>query len=492
MGVAALMIVGAVAGFLVAEPAASRQYQTLDTVGSDSQAYAVDLPEPKRLRFVVEADEAQDPATAPPQASFHVYDPQDAHFADFELEGDGDDATVLADGAGAWVVFLTEAQRAQLAIQVEGEDGSSDQVRTLDVRERSWTIASADGGSVDEDLALRMDRRPAQAYLDVDGAVEDLDAEARSEEGLVHAYEGVDGTADGALVNGSQEVHPENLAAGTYQVTAQAQHLNGTLSLVAESYERTQPVQEPEAPSGESPDPNESEPVTQPDVVAHVGEDEAVEVAPQGADEVVFEVPEDVRGRVYLYNGSHALVQVVELGDQEEDRHDRPDNHSVDRSRAQLPAEGNVAVYVAYLDERDSWDDDGDREEDAAVTVRLPGVDDPAPAENVSVETDAVEVEDGDNGTAAFEIAGPLAEIGARSDGWTWDSGDVTVEGRRGVVLESGGDGDSDSWDRWWGHGYEAYPERFSDGTFTVTVEDDGGLGLGDDSTTVRYAYLVG
>lgn len=491
LGVAALMIVGAVAGFIVAEPAASRQYKTLDTVGSDSQAYAVDLPEPKRLRFVLEADEAQDPGTAPPQASFHVYDPSDDHFANFDLEGDGDDATVLADGAGAWVVFLTEAQRAQLAIQVEGEDGSSEQVRTLDVEERSWTVASASGGSVNEDLALRMDHRPAQAYLDVDGAVEELDAAARSEEGLVHAYEGVDGTGDGALVNGSQEVHPENLAAGTYQVTAQAESLNGTLSLVAESYERTRPVEEPEEPSRGSADANASSSQAPSGVVAHVGEDEAVEVAPQGADEIVFQGPEDVRAKVYLYNASDALIQVVELGDQEEDRHDRSDNSSVDRSRAQLPSQGNVAIYVAYVNAQDGWDDD-EEDRERKITVRLPSVDDPEPAENVSVKEDTVEVEDGDNGTATFEIAGPLAEIGARSNGWTWDHGDVTVEGRRGVVLESGGDGDSGSWDRWWGHDYETYPERFSDGNFTVTVEDDGGLGFGEDSTTVKYAYLAG
>lgn len=484
LGVAALMIVGAVAGFIVAEPAASRQYQTLETVGSDSQAYAVDLSEPKRMRFVVEADEAQDPDSPAPEANFHVYDPSDAHFASFHLEGDGDDATALADRAGAWVVYVTDAERAQLAIQVEGEDGSSSQVRSLEVSERSWTVATADGGAVDQDLALRMDRRPAQAYLDVDGTAEDLDASAVSEDGVVHSYENVDATADGQLVNGSQSVEPDNIAAGTYQVEAQAASLNGTLSLVAESYERTQPVQDPEAPetNGSAP-----EAPTSDNIVAEVGEDQAVDVAPQGADRIAFEVAEDVRGKVYLYNASDDLVQTVSIGDQEQDSQDRPDNHSVDRATAKLATDENVAIYVAYLNGQDGWDDD-EEDHGRQVTVRLPGVEDARSASNLTVKHDKVTVE-GENSTASFDISGGLVQIGARSDGWTWDSGDVTVEGPRGVVLESS-DREYDG-GGWFGGGYETYPERFSDGTFDVTVEEDGGFGFGESETKVKYGYLA-
>lgn len=488
-GVAALLIVGAVAGFIVAEPAASRSYRTLETVGTESEAYAVDLQEPKRLRFVLEADAAQDPETPAPAASFHVYDPADAHFASFDLEGDGDDVTALADAGGAWVVYLTQAERGQLAIQAEGEDGSAEQVRTLDVRERSWEVAAADGGSVDEDLALRMDRRPAQAYLDVDGPVQGLDASVESEEGLVHAYEDVDGTADGRLENGSQQVDPSNLAAGTYHVQAQAESLDGTLSLVAETYQRADPVQDPQEPSGdEAPEPNASSPEPPGDVVAQLAEAEAAEVPPQGAAAMAFEAPQDVDARVYLYNASHDLVEVVTLGHGDDPGDEGEGNGTADRVVVDLASSGSHAVYVASLQDRRHHDDRDDGE-DPRVTVRLPDLDEAEAAADLAVEHDQLTVE-GDNATATFNATGGLVAVGADGAGWSWDSGDVTVEGPRGVVLESADGDGSQAWDGWWGHGYETYPERFSDGTFTVTVEDDEGFRLGDRETEVRYGYL--
>lgn len=476
LGLATLMIVGAVAGFIVAEPAASRDYQTVETVGDDAQAYAVDLGEEKRLRFVLEVDQAQSPDSPPPEAAFSVYDPADDHFASFDLSGDGDAATVLADRAGAWVLFVQETERGDLAVQVEGEDHQPD-VRSLEVRERSWQVAEGDGGPVDADLALRMDRRPAQAYLDVDGHAEDLDAEAASEEGLVHAYRDVDSTRDGRLVNGSQQVRPDNLAAGTYEVAAEAATLNGTVELVAESYER---VEEPEAqPSSRnaSVDENATNATRPGTTVASLDEGEASLVDPQGAATLAFEVPSEADARVYVYDASDDLVGNVLV----EDDRDDGDRDQPARATFDLAADEPHAVYVKDIDAY-HHDDEAD------VDVRLPSVDEADPATNLSVVEDEVVVEDQENGTASFNVTGGLVAIGAQAHGWTWDEGDVTVEGPLGVVLESGSD---DGFDGWWGSDHETYPERFSDGTFQVTAENDDGFGFGDDDTTVRYASFV-
>lgn len=484
-GLAALIVVGAVAGFLVAEPAASRDYETVKTVGDDSKAYAVDLSEPKRLRFLLEADGAQGPGDATPAARFSVYDPSDAHFASFELSGDGDSATVLADEAGAWVVFVAATENGDLSVQLEGS-GQDQQVRSLEIHEQRWTVAEGDGGPVDANLALRLDRRPAQGYLDVDGAAQDLDATAASEEGPVHEYRDVDSDAQGRLTNGSQRFNPGNLAQGTYEVTVDAAGLNGTASFVVEDYKRPP---EPETERRQTPEPDadtDADEPTKDSIVAHLAQGEAALVAPQGAQEIAFEVPDDVRGEIYVYNASDDLVKQVAIGqDQEEDSHDRDDNSSVDTATFQLQESGAHALYVPHLDRRGGYggEDDGDR---AQVTVKLPSVEDAEDAENLTIQQESVKLE-GDNATATFNTTGGLVGIGASSDGWNWDSGDVTVEGPRGVVLESGGE-DDDSWH--FGSNYQSYPERFSDGTFQVTVEDGGGLGFGEQQTEIHYGFF--
>jgi hypothetical protein len=477
-----LIVVGAVAGFLVAEPAASRDYETVQTVGDDSNAFAVDLSEEKRMRFLLEAEAAQEPGADEPEARFSVYDPHDAHFASLELAGDGDSATVLADEAGAWVIFVSAAEDGDLSVQVEGS-GSEKQVRSLETTEERRTVATGDGGPADANLALRVDQRPAQAYLDVDGSAQSLDASASSEEGPVHEYRDVD-SDDGRLANGSQRFQPGNLAAGTYEITAQVEALNGTVDFVTEHYKRPP---EPETEARETPEAEQetSEPEEPPtSVVATLSEQEAAEVAPQGADEIVLEVPEDVRGKVFVLNASDALVQQVSIGDREEDSQDRSNGSSVDRATFEFPEAGSYALYVPYLDGHGEYDEEDDADE-AQVTVKLPDVQDAEPAENLSIAHEAMEVE-GDNETATFNVTGGLVGIGADSRGWSWESGDVTVEGPRGVVLESGGDGSS--WH--FGSNYETFPERFSDGTFEVTVEDDGGFGFGDDGTRIEYGYL--
>lgn len=483
IGMAALVVFGLLAGFFVANSAAGDQFATVGTVADDNQAYAMPLEEDEEARFVLQAHED----AANPETRFAVYDPSDRFFGYFDLAGDGDDVEMLSGTSGSWVVFVTQAQDADLAIQREGADAnSSEELEAIEVKDHERTIASSDNGSLDEEFALRIDQRPAVAFLEFSGDIAGLDATVESEEGTVYRISdgAANTTEDGAVRrSGQTELTPANLAEGTYRIQAQADEFAGELVFVYQTYDRGATVQETNASV------DVEKPLEDASIVAHAQEHEAYEVPMQGADQLAFAVKGDTEARILVYNQTDAVTEIVEL----EASHGYDDwswdeNGSENRSDDHQPfdvARINVTDdrYTVFVQDVCC---DSDR-----VIVALPDVADAEPAQELKIEKQEVVFDHGGNEsqTAQAELPGGLVGVGVHSRDILSFERKVNVTGPHGEIAVIEQRASSFGWS--WGmyDEYEVVEENFSAGTMDIAFEQDSLLGQG--KTTVELAHYV-
>lgn len=481
VGIAALVVVGMLAGVLVATSASGAEFATIGTIAEDNEAYALPL-EDERVKFTLEAEEdAGDPVVR-----FAVYDPKDGFFGSFDLAGDGDDVEILTDQPGHWVIFVTQARQADLAVGLEDaaeDDNASDQLIELEVEEVEHEVATLDGEPMDEEIALRLATRPSVAFLRVDGQVTDMDATVSTDKGPVFAVEDatLNETSDGiATASGDYTLVPDNLIAGTYKVQAQAAELDGQLVLVHQTYDRGDLETIKEAP--ETPDVDAEAPA-----IAEMEEHEAALVDTQGLDVIAFELPRDARATIYLYDSNDTFVEAVEIDD--EHAHGWEDNHSDENAsdtrlvEHELFEAGEYVLFTSYI-----YAHDGDEQ----ITVRLPGAESPAEAERLKLEETEVTFEDDEeNATKSANLTdGALVGVHLRSMSDVSFEKEVTVAGPLGEILHVRENANvlGGSW--YEDHAYER--ENLSGGTIDMTVEGGQGMNLltGGETTVTLVSYL--
>jgi len=470
-GLAAILVIGTIAGFLVAAGTSGAEYATVGTV-SDSQAFQMPVEEEdQRVRFALDADQA---TADEPTASFALYDASGEFFTEFALAGDGDDAEAILDQPGSWVLFVTDRNNAELTVQYEGEDAEDAQLEQIPVEEERTVVADQDGGALDEQVAFRVDQRPAAVFLEYSGDIEGLDATVASDEGPVYELSDAraNTTGDETVRGGEATFTSSNLAAGTYDVQASAGEFDGELVFVEQTFEPQQTPAEPE-PTEENvttyTDENDGE------VVAEVTEGEAVEVGTASSSELVFLTDARTDADLMVYNDSDRLVEQVEIG-HSEDYDWGEQNEGEERSNAtvttvELPSAG---TYVVYADEVSP--------EKAPVNVFVPAADAPA-AEELEVKTQQATL-DGNEDAWNTTMDGALVEISAHTRDVAGMERNVTATGDAGTVLHYEQSFNSFGATTYSEHA--VYPEAFTDGDLEVTM-DGNGIGGQTDVEIVHY-----
>jgi hypothetical protein len=484
-GLAAILVVGTIAGFLAAAGTSGAQYATVGTV-AESQAFQMPVEdEDQRVRFALEADKQ---TATEPSASFALYDPGDEFFTEFELSGEGDDAEAILDEAGPWVLFVTERRNAELAVQYETEDEESLELEELDVSEERTVVAEQDGGSLDEQVVFRLSQRPASAFLSFDGDIEGLDATVATDEGPVYELSdaSVNSSEDGSRT-GQIDVTSANLAAGTYDVEATADSFDGELAFVHQTYERAEVQTQERERSEEAQAPEEENVTSYTDehegaVVAEIAEGEAFEVHTVQAEEIAFLAREDSEASLRIYNQSDRVVDQVEIDAENQDSYDwsegQENESEANETRSEepaatveLPGEGSFVVYAEHV-----------YPEEQAIQAFVP--DEAAEADELDVETREATLE-GQQDAWNATLDGALLEISAHtSDAATTDR-NVTATGEAGTLLHY--EQAFNTFGAAVHSTHEEHPENFTDGDLEVTMDADGFGG----QTNIELAHYV-
>lgn len=481
VGMAALVTVSLLAGFFVATTATGQAFATVGTVAEDNQAYQLPLEEDQRLRFTLDAEDG----AQSPDARFAVYDPQDRFFGYFDLAGDGDDVEMIADQEGAWVVFVTHASGGDLAVQfTEDKNASEDLLQSIEVDEHRIDVTEQSGGALDDEFALRLQTRPAVAFLEFEGNVTDLDATVSSEEGVVYEIE--DGQAnrtdDGAVHReGQTTLTPGNLAAGTYKVHASADNFDGSLDLVYQTYDRLETHSQNTSEEVEAESPLEDA-----SVVAEAESHEAYEVPTQGADELMFAVHRDAHARILVYNASDDVEHVVEIeGDHGYDRwqghedDDSEDNRSERTPIKTVSVNATDETHVVFVQHVSGSED--------TVLIALPGLSDATPATALDLEAQEVTFDHAENQsqTAEVNLTHGLVGLSIESHDVASFERSLSVTGPLGEIAVVDERASTFGWSFYEQHHVEE--ENFSDGLMQLNFEQDSLLGQGETTVTLHH-----
>lgn len=466
-GLAVLVALALVTGFLVASTATGEEYATVGTATDENQAYEIELAEDQRVQLALQDGEAD----RSPHASFAVYDPDDAFFGAFELEA-SDTLELIADQEGAWVLFVTETTNSELAIQFAEEDAEdAPSIEEIQVEKTQQVVAEQDEGPLEEELALRIDPQPATARLEAEGAYEGLDASLATEEGPVHMIEDASAneTAGARLAEATTVFDPDKLTAGTYHVEATADAFEGELLLVHHEYVR----EAPEAPS------EDEDPLEDVEVVANAHEQEAYRVNASDSQQLVLAVAPGTEADVLVYDDNHTVQHIVTL---EGER--AADDNQTQRAQAMdvqaLELEQNTAVVFV---------EDVRGDEDAVLVALADDASEDA-AEQLEIDQVEVTFEHAQNEarTQQANLTGGMVGLAvhASQESASFDR-ELTVTGPLGEIAHiqqeaaflGGAFSSSDEVDQ----------ERFSDGTIEVTFAERSLLTQGQ--TTVEIAHYV-
>lgn len=468
LGLAAILVVSALTGFLAAAGTSGAQYATVGTI-AESQAFEMPVEqEDQRVKFALEADRS---TTTDPTATFALYDPADGFFTEFELTGEGDEAEAILGQTGSWVLFVTEQRNAELQVQYETGGEDSVELASLAVTEERTTVAEQDGGSLDEQVAFRVDHRPASAFLAFEGDIEDLDAQVTSEQGPV--YELTDASAnaseDGAR-SGEVTVTSANLATGTYEVTAEATAFDGELAFVHQTYERASVNADEDAGNEANVTYEEAH---EGEVVTELEAGQAEEVSTASAPELTFLAEEDTRATLMVYNGSDRLVDRIEIDGQQSEWNwsgDANETRFATVETLALPEPGDYVLYAKDV-----------RPSEASIEVFV--ADEAAQADSLEVQTQEATLEGNEDGWNTT-MDGALVEITAQVRDTATTDRNVTATGEAGTVLHY-----EQAWNTFGAtisHTHEEHPERFTSGEITVSM-DANGFGGQTDVELVHY-----
>lgn len=471
LGLAAILVIGTIAGFLAAVGTGGAAYETVGTIGSESQAFQMPIAEEdQRVLFTLEAGSG---TTVEPAATFALYDPADSFMTEIELSGDGDEAEAILDQQGPWVLFLTEQRNSELTVAYEGleeEESSNVQLEQLAVKEEQTVVEEQNGGALDDHFVRSLDTRPATVFLELEGDIEDLDATVESEEGLV--YELTDASAttneNGTERAGDATLVSENLAAGTYEVTSTAAEFDGKLLLTHQIYEREDVVHEdPSEPVDE-----EITPYTEANdgvIVAEVQEGQAFEVDTAGMAAMTFIAEEDTSANLLVYNETNRFLDEIRINE-DADEHDK-DKDKGGESESSAPTNQTVET-VAFEDSSDTFVVYAQHVQpsDSQLLVFVE-TEEASPAEQLDIETQEITLS-GNDDSENVTLDGAVLDIYAYNRDVASTERNITVTGEAGPILHYEQRLSTLGASLWYEH--EVHQDRFTDGEIDAAVSGSG------------------
>lgn len=458
LGFLLLAMVSLTAGFTTVSWAQEDKapLEPLASIGPNMDAATVDLEHGETLEVHVHTDG--------PQAAFAIFDPEDELREHAHLEP-GEHASVRADMDGSWIVMPTSGDEAQaaLVINTDDADASMDRVGSIPVEAHTRVLTEQDGGALDEQRLVGIERAPAMVHLRVNGQADAFDARVTSPEGVV--FEGGAASVNESqplTLGGNMTLDPSRIEAGLFQVDARAEAFDGSLELVHTSYVREEAlldlVQEPVPGLAEAGIP-----------VAALTGGEGVHVTVAESGRIVFAVEPGGGATVRVYDGSHDVRAIVDLGEEEEgfDWDFEEDQARVETRAVNAPEGSSLTVYASTVDPGD--DDEG------RVYVLEPGERTASPAMPTRFEDTRFTFEGGvapttNTHSAEARLPGGLVGVSLDVDAVAGWQHSIRVVGPLGLIYEHVREGTVA------GEGVEqrtrANPSHYGDGDFTVRLTE--------------------
>lgn len=442
LGLALIALAGASAGFLAASvPTASPSDEAPIAPG---EARVLD-PAPSTFTFA-SAGEAP--------ARLLVFD-EDARYQGSLEAAPGEPTTASLDRETAIVFVPTTSPPVHLRTPADVDDPEP-----TPVRETPRRLATADGGTVDEELTVTIPNRPASLGLTVGGSAQGLHVSVRTSEGPALRQTNETTAPDEP---GQVRLEPANLTNGTYRVSVHADRLDGTIGLVAHHLAVDDSL----------------EPLSAPDeqldalgtVVARVQQGQAWQIPAAETDELALALERGARADVRLYGPDHRVHREVELGQQGPD-------WSWGSNETQGPAYEVVWMETpsnAYTVYGDAIEADTDR----VLYVLAADEADPQPGRPTEIGTRTVQVPyasaDGQSPAETIRYAGGLLDVSVTGGEGPAVDRRVTVDGPLGIVLDRRDQAAADGT-----HALTSraqHVERFGAGPLDIRVDADAAVG---------------
>lgn len=467
IGLGALVILGALTGFLLATSVSGAEYATLGTIEGDDRAYAVPVSEDVgRLRFQLDATRSQ------ASAQISIFDPQDDFVASHKLSANGDRTNVVTDEPGRWVVFVHQAEGSSLLVETSRDAGASPpELTELPVDRDTRSLLREDGGKVHQQVVHKVDSRPAGLALDWSGHVSGLEAILTSEQGTVDRVHG--GNANGSdRSQTTRRQDPGNIIPGRFEASIEADHLDGEVSLVRFDYIRSPVTLEGATKQAQL------EAARNGTIVARMQDGQAYAIDTVRASKILFWTNPDAHAHVRVFTDEDRFVNELALG-----RHEGtcPSGcwSTVEGESSRIAQFVDLAepdTYVAYVSSVG--------EPNTTVSVAIPNVEEAPVASQLSVVEAEMTFETQLGQTHTKEtrtLQGALVEARVDTEAKASSHRNVTIEGPLGVALRyeetaSASEGSLYTASR-------SHVDRYTSGEFTAHVNTDW---TARGSTTVR------
>ncbi len=415
---AGLVLAGAIAGVLVATAVTAGPLETVATLEPGHSGYALELSTGTLRLTLVDNADAQ-----PRPAELALYDPDDRFAALLTLSEPGQPAEHTIQRPGSWVLLPTAPLPAPIEIATDSEAGA---LEPLEVHERVRTLARGNGEPMETFAQYEITPRPALVTLTLDGSVDALDTELRTTAGTPVGTTNL--TTTSTLERGlSPEVlalDPGALVAGTYELEARADSLDGALLIVSQRYERSQDTVDL---SG-LPDPGDP-PDEQGTVVGQLDEGQALEIDPQGAPAIHLALPAGDRARVVVFGSSHEAIAAFELGEPETRWAWESPTDNETWAGARIPVE-EPGPYVVYV-----RDHVGEGEGVTVVLPTLHHADHGTPLAITERTVHLAPTPSSPTATWTAELDGGLVAVAVRSTQDANVARSLTIQAPRGTVF---------------------------------------------------------
>lgn len=382
-----------------------------------------------------------------------VFDADARHLRAVHIEDGGPAPVEVPAEATVLVPRASEPVRLDLSAEPDAD------VSPAPTRAVPRSLASAEGGTVDEEITLTIPHRPASVGLRIDGQADGLEVTVRTSEGPVLRQTN-ETTEDGRP--GEVRLEPANLANGTYRVSVHADRLDGRLALVTRTLTGAERLQTLEAP-----DPQVDRMGA---LVARIQEGQAWQIPTASADELTLALERGAWADVRVYGPRDRVVQQLQVGqDGPSWRWGSNGSRGPGYDAVQVGVPG--PAYTVFVDRIDA-------DVDRVVYALLPDDGDAQPGRPAAIESRVVEVPHSPTGSSQGETihyAGGLVDVRVvGGDGPAVDRR-VTVDSPRGIVLDrrdqAAADDASLLTDR------VKHVERFGSGPLEVAIEADAAAG---------------